>query len=313
MKKNRREFIQLLQSAFWSFLFFPISRVQAASDVIKAPESIAKIPDLVAVKDGSPTQMFEIGIKAFGGMERFVKKGQTVLVKPNIGWNKKPELGANTNPGLTGKIIKMAYDAGAKQVNVFDHTCNKESQCYKNSGIEEAVRKNNGIIHSGGKKRLYNLVDIPNAKVLKQALVHKLYLDADVIINVPILKTHGGGRMTSAMKNLMGVVWDRGFWHKNGLHECIADFPLVEKKVNLSVIDAFTVMKSNGPRGISFSDLVLKRMQVLSTDMVLADTACAKILGMDPNDIPYLKMAENLGYGTMNLEGSSIKRISCSS
>jgi uncharacterized protein (DUF362 family) len=72
-------------------------------------------------------------------------------------------------------------------------------------------------------------------------------------------------------------------------------------------------MKSNGPRGISFSDLVLKRMQVLSTDMVLADTACAKILGMDPNDIPYLKMAENLGYGTMNLEGSSIKRISCSS
>ncbi|MCP4627505.1 MAG: DUF362 domain-containing protein, partial [bacterium] len=166
------------------------------------------------------------------------------------------------------------------------------------------VRENGGIMHPANKKKYYQQVNIPGAKVLKQALIHRQYLDADVIVNVPVLKNHGGATMTSAIKNMMGVVWDRRFWHRNGLHECIADFPLFEKKVDLSVVDAYTVMKTHGPRGVSPSDLVLKKMQLLSTDMVLADTACAKILGMDPADIAYIGMAEKQGYGTTNLDGS---------
>lgn len=266
-------------------------------------------PDLVAVKDGSPAQMFEVGIKAMGGMERFVKKGQTVLVKPNIGWNKSPSEAADTNPDLIGKIVELAYKAGAKKVYVFDHSVDLEKECYKNSGIEKAVKDNKGEMQPADSERYYKKVEIKGAKVLKEALVHKLYLDCDIVINVPILKSHGGGRMTAALKNLMGVVWDRKAWHRNGLHESIAEFPLV-RKPDLNVIDAYLVMMQNGPRGITTDDLVLKKMQILSTDMVLADTAAAKTLEFPPENISYLKLVEKLGIGTMNLEKSSIKRIS---
>jgi uncharacterized protein (DUF362 family) len=245
-------------------------------------------------------------------MERFVKPGQTVLVKPNIGWNKSPQEGANTNPELVGKIVEMAYKAGAKVVNVFDNTCNDMDDCYRNSGIAAVVKKHKGVMHPADDEKYYKKVEIKGAKKLKSALVHKIYLDADVVINVPVLKNHMGARMTSSIKNLMGVVWDRRYWHRNGLHQCIADFPLVRRD-DLTVIDAYTVMMKNGPRGVSSKDLEIKKMQILSTDMVLADTAASKILKMKPADIKYLSLAQSHGYGSMDLKKAKIKRISLKS
>lgn len=269
-------------------------------------------PDLVAVKGGSPAEMFEIGIAAIGGMGRFVKKGQTVVVKPNIAFNKRPEQGANTNPGLVGKIVELAYRAGAKRVYVFDNTLYREKGCYETSGIKKAVSENGGDMRTGSDEMEYRFVQIPGAKTLTDARVHKLYLESDVIINVPILKTHGGTRMTAALKNLMGVVLDRKAWHRADIHECIAEFPLL-RKPNLTVIDAYLVMMQNGPLGLSPDDLELKKMQLISTDMVLADTAAAKILGIPPESIGYLKLAERYGIGTMNLEKRSIRRLSLNS
>jgi uncharacterized protein (DUF362 family) len=115
--------------------------------------------------------------------------------------------------------------------------------------------------------------------------------------------------MTAAMKNLMGVVWDRQFWHRNGLHESIAEFPLL-RRPDLNIVDAFIVMRKNGPRGLGTEDLLLKKMQILSTDIVLADAASAKTLGIPQDDAPYLKMAENLGLGSTDIASKSVKRIS---
>ncbi|MBF0361261.1 MAG: DUF362 domain-containing protein [Oligoflexia bacterium] len=272
----------------------------------------AEYPDLVAVKDGSPVEMFEKGIAELGGMGRFVKKDQVVLVKPNIGWNKTPLQGATTNPELVGAIVKSAYQAGAKKVWVFDHTCDEESASYKNSGIKDAVEKNKGFMYTGDNEKDYLEKEIPKAKILKKVKVHKLYLEADVIINVPILKSHMGSKMTAAMKNLMGVVWDRRFWHKEGLHQSIAEFPLL-KKVDLTIIDAYLVMMANGPRGLSTDDLKQAKMQILSTDMLLADTAAAKILETSLEKIPSLAIAKELGVGKMDLEKVNIKRITLNS
>ena len=110
----------------------------------------------------------------------------------------------------------------------------------------------------------YSPVELPNGKVLKTTMVHKSWLDSDVIINVPILKHHGGARMTAAMKNLMGVVFDRRFYHSNGLHQCIADFTTISRKPTLNIIDAYNVMMRNGPRGVSVSDLVNRKMLLIS-------------------------------------------------
>jgi uncharacterized protein (DUF362 family) len=264
--------------------------------------------DLVAVKGGEPEVMFDKAIAEFGGIKKFVKKGNKVLVKPNIGWDVIPENAADTNPKLVKRIIEHCFNAGAKDVYVFDHTCDNWNKCYTNSGIEKVVNDAGGKIVSGANESYYQEVKVPGGKNLKDSKVHELILDSDVFINVPILKNHGGSRLTICMKNMMGVVWDRGFWHGNDLHQCIADFATYCKPT-LNVVDAYNVMMRYGPRGVSKEDLVNMKSLLISTNMVVADAAAAKLFGMEPEDVNYIKYADEMKVGSMNLENLSIKRI----
>jgi uncharacterized protein (DUF362 family) len=264
--------------------------------------------DLVAIKGGEPDVMFDKGIASLGGMTNFVKKGQKVVIKPNIGWDVVPENGANTNPKLVGRIIQHCLNAGAKEVFVFDHTCDNWTSCYSDSGIERAVKDAGGKIVSGATEGYYHQVYINRGKAIKSAKVHELILDSDVFINVPVLKNHDSGKLSSGMKNMMGVVWDRQEWHRNDLQQSIADFASY-RQPNLTVIDAYNVMMKNGPRGTSKEDVVLMKQQIISTDMVAADTAGVKILGMQPDDIPYIKMAAEMKLGRKDLSKLKINRI----
>jgi uncharacterized protein (DUF362 family) len=269
-------------------------------------------PDLVGVRDGSPAQMFDAGIKALGGMGRFVRKGGTVLVKPNIGWAKTPNEGACTNPELVGRIVESCRKAGAKKVFVFDHSVDLEDECLRLSGIGPAAKAAGAEVRSGADRSAYRKVAVKGSSLLKEVEVHGLYLDCDTVINVPVLKSHGGANMTAAMKNLMGVVWDRGWWHRHGLHQSIAEFPLV-RKPDLNVVDAFIVMVKNGPRGLGTEDLLMKKTQILSPDIVLADSAAVRTLGLEPSQVAHIGMAEKLGLGSSDLEKKSVKRISLAS
>ena len=264
--------------------------------------------DLVAVKGTDPAAMFDEGINSLGGMTEFVKPGQTVVVKPNIGWDTVPERAANTNPELIGRIIKRCFEAGAKSVSVFDNTCDEWKKCYSNSGIEKEVIAAGGTIIPGNSESYYKEVQIPGGKNLNGAKVHELILESDVFINVPVLKSHSSAKLTIAMKNLMGVVWDRRWWHKNDLHQCIADYATF-RKPDLNIIDAYRVMKRNGPRGVSVEDVVLLNSLLISTDIVAADAAAAKLFGLEPEDIPHIVIADEMGVGTMDLASLNINRI----
>jgi uncharacterized protein (DUF362 family) len=264
--------------------------------------------DLVAVRGGEPEVMFDRGIEALGGMRKFVKSGQTVVVKPNIGWDVTPERAGNTHPKLVKRIVQHCFQAGAKDVFVFDNTCDNWIRCYKTSGIEDAVKEAGGKMMPGNTENFYKEVSIPKGKRLKTAKVHELILNSDVFINVPVLKNHGSARLTIALKNLMGIVWDRRFWHRNDLHQCIADFGTF-RKPDLNVIDAYHVMKQNGPRGVSVDDVVTMKSLVLSTDMVAADAASARLFGLEPSDIGHIKIADEMGIGTMDLSKLNIHRI----
>ncbi len=264
--------------------------------------------DLVAVKGGEPDVMFDKAISSLGGIKKFVKKGQTVTVKPNIGWDVVPEKAACTNPKLVSRIIKLCFEAGAKDVYVFDHTCDSWTRCYSSSGIEKASKDAGAKIVSGASEGYYQNVSIKKGKNLKSAKVHELVLNADVFINVPVLKEHGSSRLTAGMKNLMGAVWDRGYWHGNNLHQCIADFATY-RKPDLTVVDAYNVMMKNGPRGRSKDDLILMKSLIVSTDIVAADTAAAKLFGVNPDEIEYINYAAELNVGTKDLSKLKIKRI----
>lgn len=264
--------------------------------------------DLVAVKGSDPAAMFDKGIQSLGGIGAFVKKGQTVVVKPNIGWDVPPERAGCTNPALVKRIVSQCLAAGAKTVYVFDNTCDNWVKCYQNSGIEKAVKDAGGKIVPGNSESNYQEVDVKNGKKLVKAKVHELILSCDVFINVPILKHHSGAQVTVSMKNLMGIVWDRGYWHRNDLHQCIVDFTPV-RKPDLNVVDAYRVLMKRGPRGVSAEDVEIKGSMILSRDIVAADAASVKIFGVEPSTIPHIRLADQAKIGVMDLTRLSINRI----
>lgn len=301
---KRRDFIRYsaAATAVTGASFYGLNRIFGATPIVPADY------DLVAIKGGSPAAMFDKAIESLGGMGKFVSKGQTVVVKPNIGWDAVPERAANTNPALVKRIIEHCYEAGAKEVFVFDNTCDKWNKCYVNSGIQGAAKDANATIVPGNTESYYQEVTVTGGKSLKSTKVHELILDSDVFINVPVLKNHSSAKLTVAMKNLMGIVWDRMYWHRNDLHQCIADYASY-RKPDLNVIDAYNVMMKNGPRGVSTADVVNMKSQIVSTDIVAADAAAAKLFGYEPYEVPYIDIAHDMGGGTMELDELNINRI----
>ena len=305
---KRREFIR--KSAGAGVLAGTALSMGGIDRLLASETTSSALPfDLVAIKGGGAAQMFDKAIAALGGMSKFVQKNQSVVVKPNIGWNSPPERAANTNPDLVGRIVEHCKQAGAKNVYVFDNPVNEWTRCYKNSGIEDAVKKAGGQMVTGKSESHYQQVEIKQGKSLKTARVHELILDSDVFINVPTLKSHSGAKLSIALKNLMGIVWNRVYWHRNNLDQCIADFATF-RKPDLNIVDAYRVMKRNGPQGVSVNDVVTMKSQLISTDMVLADAAATKMFGIEPNQLRHLVKSAQIGVGSMDLAKASIKRLS---
>lgn len=269
--------------------------------------------DLVALMGGEPAAMFEKGIEVLGGMQRFVDRGAKVVIKPNIGWDKKPELAANTNPELVVAMINAAKDCGAKEIVVFDNTCDNWRKAYENSGIEEAAKKAGAVVVPANEERYYREVSLPKAKVLKKTKIHEAILDCDVWFNVPVLKNHGGAKMTIAMKNLMGIVWDRQAFHRLGLDQAIADVGTYDKPACLNVVDAYRAMKANGPRGRNEADIVTPKCLFMSTDPVAVDVAAIRTFNqfqkMPLENVRYVAMAEELKLGVADLSQLKVERV----
>ena len=272
-----------------------------------------KTVDLVAVMGGEPEEMFRKAIAEVGGMGNFVKKGQKVCVKPNIGWDKKPELAANTNPKLVAEIVKQALAAGASEVVVFDHTCDEWKKCYKNSGIEAAAKAAGAKVLPADDETYYREVKLPKGKSLKSAKIHKAILDCDVWFNVPVLKHHGGANMSLSMKNLMGIVWDRKIFHIRNLQQCIADSCTLDKKPILNIIDGYRMLKQNGPQGKTEADVVLAKALFLSQDTVAVDTAATKFFNQTRNmpleHVGHLALGQELKLGSMDIDKMNVKKI----
>ncbi len=264
--------------------------------------------DLVAVRRGDPVSLYRKAMEEMGGMERYIKPGQSVILKPNASWDVPPERAANTNPELMKAIVQDCLRAGARQVFAFDHTCDQWEKSYDNSGVANAVREGGGQMLPANVERYYTDVDIPGAKRLTKAKVYERLMQADVFINIPVLKHHASTTITIAMKNLMGVVWDRRFWHRNDLHQCIADFCLY-RKPDLNIVDAYLVMTQNGPRGRSEADLTRMQSVLVSSDILAIDAAGAMMLGHEPENIAHLRIAAEMGIGQIDLEQLNIKRV----
>ena len=250
--------------------------------------AVEQAPDLVAVMGGEPAVMLDKALEALGGIGKYIKKGQKVVIKPNIGWDRTPELAGNTNPELIKALVKKCFEAGAE----------------KEAG---------GIIMPGNDEKYFKEVDIPNGVTLKKAKIHESLIEADAWINVPILKNHGGAKLSCAMKNMMGIVWDRRFFHQNDLQQCIADICTWKKKPVLNIVDAYRMMHQNGPQGKSAADVATLKSMIVSPNIVAVDTAALALFNqvkkLDMAAVGHLSKGEALKLGSTDLKKINIKRI----
>jgi uncharacterized protein (DUF362 family) len=241
-------------------------------------------------------------IQALGGMKKFVNPGEVVVVKPNMAWDRTPELGANAHPAVVRQVVELCLEAGAKQVKVLDNTCHDARKAYKNSGIQEAVaaiKDHRAVVEFVDDRRFVELT-IEKARALKKWSFYKDILEADRFINIPVAKNHSESRVTMCLKNMMGAIggW-RGRIHV-GLHQNIADMNLILRP-DLHVLDATRIMLKNGPSGGRLEDVEVKNLVFAGTDPVALDANGTSLFGLKPEDIGYIIKSHQAGRGEMDL------------
>lgn len=298
---NRRKFLK--EVLLWSAgLSVSIPRITIPEVFAAAP------PPLLAVEKGTDyPKLIKQVLASLGGMKNFVRPGDKVVVKPNIGWDRSVELAANTHPIVVKTLVEMALEAGAASVQVFDRTCNEKRRCYKNSGIEDALEslENRKVRIEHIDDRKFIPVEIKRGKSLSSMEIYKDALEADCYINVPVAKHHGLSRLTLGLKNSMGVIGgNRGFMHFN-LGQKLADLATVIQP-SLTVIDATRILLNNGPQGGSLDDVKQTDTIIACTDPVAADAYATTLFNMRPDEIESTVAAYKLGLGEMDVRKMKI-------
>ncbi|MDR0584799.1 MAG: DUF362 domain-containing protein [Treponema sp.] len=302
---DRREFLKKSAALGFGAGLLILPRGLRGAITLAAQEN--RYPDLVALKGGTPRSMFERGMREIGGMGRFVKSGQTVVIKPNMSFDLAPEYAANTSPELVAAVIAQCRDAGARRVIILDHSLAHWEHSGKNSGILEAARNAGAVYAQAEREGYYQKVPVRGRR-LKETAVHEAVLEADVFISVPVLKHHGGAGVSGSMKNLMGCVWNRRAYHSNGLQTCIADF-LYVKKPDLNIVDAYRVITRNGPGGGNLADVAQIGSMIISPDIVAADSAAFALVNRKQGEVEHVRIAGQAGFGQMDLSKLNISRL----
>ncbi|MCL2450999.1 MAG: DUF362 domain-containing protein [Polyangiaceae bacterium] len=254
----------------------------------------------------TPEQLVRRAVDAMGGMGKFVSRGDIVVVKPNIGWDRMPIHAANTNPDVVGSVIRLAYEAGAKRVIVADGSCNDPNRCFQRSGIWRAAYELGAdvVLPQEHRFRTMRL----KGDVLDEWPIFTTLVDADKVINVPVAKHHNLAKFTAAMKNWYGVLGGR----RNRLHQnidtSIADLATFMRPT-LVVMDAWRVLVRNGPQGGNIDDARDMHTVIASVDQVAADAFGCTLIGQKRENLAYLAMGEQRGLGTTRWESLRVREV----
>ncbi|MBW2455792.1 MAG: DUF362 domain-containing protein [Deltaproteobacteria bacterium] len=273
---------------------------QARTRDYRVQDDRPTLPQLVIAKTSTdPEVLTRAAVDGLGGMARFVARGDVVAIKPNIGWDRTPVQAANTNPRVVATLVRMALDAGAKRVIVADSSCNEASRSFQRSGIWRAAHDAGAevILPADHRFRTIRL----GGEVLHEWPIFRPVIDADKIINAPVVKHHKLAKLTGAMKNWYGLLGGR----RNRLHQnidvSIADLATFLQPT-LTVVDATRVLMRNGPQGGNIADTKEVNQVIATLDQVAADAYACELIGARREDIGYLDIGERRGLGTKTWE-----------
>ena len=259
------------------------------------------------VKGADRTETVNKAIKLLGGIERFVKKGETVAIKPNVAFASPPILGATTNPDLVAEVVRLCYTkAGAKKVIVADNPINDPASCFTLSGIGKAASQAGAKVVLP-KDNLFRHTTLTGGKLIKNwPIFFEPFKNVDKLIGIAPVKDHHRSGASMSMKNWYGLLGGRRNIFHQDINTIIAELAMMVRPT-LVILDGTEVMATNGPTGGSVSDLKRTDTLIASCDMVAADSYGCGLLELKPSDLPYLAKAQKAGAGTTNFE--SLKPI----
>lgn len=291
---KRREFLKDIAVSSALINFSPSLLAQGGSK-----------PVLAQVQGEDPAQITKEAINILGGMGTFISKGDTVLVKPNIGWDRTPQLAACTNPDVVKTLVELCFEAGAKDVTVMDNPCNPARRTYARSGIAKAAKDAGAKVPYPNDHKLKKTA--LNGESLKEWEIYSDYIEVDKIINVPATKHHSLSRVTLSMKNWLGACGGNRNQLHQGLDAAMVDLAAFFKPA-LTVLDAYRVLFRNGPQGGRLSDVKEQKTVVAGTDYVAIDALGATFLDVDPRELQFLQLAQKRGLGESQLEKLNIEK-----
>lgn len=273
--------------------------------------ALAAAPDVVVAQQGAPADLVRAAVDALGGIGRFVKPGQFVVIKPNFTWGNAPETASDTNPDVLKAVVELCKAAGATRVLVVDHVLNGNlTACLERTGARKAVESAGGEIlglpAGEGQANRYTDLIVARGQIVKKAQVIKEVLAADVLINLPIAKDHSGAVLTMSLKNLMGVVLNRGTFHSDGLDQAIADIN-TQVKSHLVIVDAIRILTTGGPDGPGKVESPGKI--IAGVDPVAVDSYTTGLFKLTGADISYIRRAKVAGVGESDLTKLVIQTV----
>jgi len=253
-------------------------------------------PLFVVARGKDPARLAEAALEAHGGLAATISKGDTVLLKPNIGWDRPARTAANTNPQIVRTVAERCVEAGAKKVIVSDNSCNNPARCFDRSGIrkELAGLPVDLLIPT---ERDFVEVDV-GGETVKKWPVLRAYFECDRLINLPVAKHHSSAVLTLGMKNWYGILGGgrlRGQLHQE-MATGIVDLAQFARP-DLTLLDAFRVIFRNGPQGGSLADTKDLHTVALSADPVAVDAFGATLFGLQPQQVPFIPAAVDRGLG----------------
>ena len=297
-KISRRDFMKIGAGAALATLL-PKSLINAANS--NGP--------VIGVAHGDNSKLVGSAVDLLGGIKNFVKTGDVVCIKPNLSFASNTDCGATTSAGMVKQMVQLCLDAGAKKVFVVDHTIQDPVLCVERSRIEEAIIDKKVSLVTLQQERQYTEVEVPGGKQLSTIQIPKIIQDADLLINMPTAKSHSATGVSLGIKNLMGLIWDRGYLHRVNLHEAIAELATVIKP-GLTVVDATRALTTGGPGGPGKT--VILNKAVAGTDPVAVDSYTVGIAqwykkSWTGNQVKYIKAAAALGLGEIDTARMQIK------
>jgi uncharacterized protein (DUF362 family) len=253
-------------------------------------------PPIVVARGDDTARRVRAAVAALGGMERFVKKGETVLVKPNMAWDRTPEQGANTDPDVVAEVVRLCRAAGARRVLVADNPVHDAERVAARSGIRAAVAAAGGELILPGASG-FERADLGGSLLASWDVLSVLFL-ADRLINVPVVKHHSLSRLTCGLKNHMGLLGgSRGRLHQE-IHPSLVDLAAAFRPT-LTLVDATRVMMRNGPTGGRVEDVARVSAVAAGTDPVACDAWAARQIGLEPAEVGHVLQADGRGLGSL--------------